>query len=285
MIRAAGVLQLLLGNIGRPGGGILALRGHASIQGSTDIPTLYNLLPGYLAQPNVLNNHGTLDEYLKNETPATGWWSNLPKYMVSLLKAWYGETATAESGYAFDHVPIIDGDYSQQPMLLSIHDGKVKGFLLLGRNPAVGGHNASLVRKGLAQLDWMVVRDAFETETASFWYASPEAQHGELKPSEIKTEIFFLPAAFPGEKEGSFTSTHRLIQFHDKAVEPPGDARSDLWFIYHLGRRLKDLYEDSTEASGWATTSPTSRSTSAPITGPLPTPRAWVPFPGPTPIS
>lgn len=247
MIRAASVLQLLLGNIGRPGGGILALRGHATIQGSTDVPTLYNLLPGYIAMPNVQEPHTTLEDYLKGETPNTGWWNNLPKYMVSLLKAWYGEAAQPENGFAYDHLPIIDADYSQEPMMLDIHDGKIKGFFLLGQNPAVGGHNAGLVRRGLAQLDWMVVRDAYETETASFWYASPEVESGQLDPKKIKTEIFFLPAALPGEKEGSFTNTQRLIQWHDKAVEPPGDARSESWFIFHLGRRLKELYKDSTE--------------------------------------
>ena len=93
IIRAAAIIQGLLGNIGRPGGGILALRGHASIQGSTDIPTLYNMLPTYLPQPNVFHQHGTLQNYLDTETPTTGWWANMPKYVVSLLKAWYGEHA------------------------------------------------------------------------------------------------------------------------------------------------------------------------------------------------
>ena len=247
MIRAASVLQLLLGNIGRPGGGILALRGHATIQGSTDIPTLYNLLPGYLAMPNVIEPHGSLQEYLQAETPETGWWHNLPKYMISLLKAWYGEAAKPENGFAYDNLPHIDGDYSQEPMMLAIHDGQIKGFFVLGQNPAVGGHNTGLIRRGLAQLDWMVVRDGYETETASFWYASPEVQSGEMDPRRIKTEIFFLPAAFPGEKEGSFTNTHRLTQWHDKAVDPPADARSDAWFVYHLGARLRELYRGSTE--------------------------------------
>lgn len=248
MIRAASILQLLLGNVGRPGGGILALRGHATIQGSTDIPTLYNLLPGYIAMPNVREPHRTLAEYLENETPLTGWWNNLPKYMVSFLKAWYGDAATPENGFAYDHIPVLDGDYSQLPMTLAIHDGKIKGFFLFGQNPAVGGHNAGLiVRRGLAQLDWMVVRDAYETDTAAFWYASPEAKSGELDPKKIKTEIFFMPAALPGEKEGSFTNTQRLLQWHDTAVDPPGDARSDTWFVFHLGRRLRELYAGSTD--------------------------------------
>ncbi len=247
MIRAASVLQLLLGNVGRPGGGIQALRGHASIQGSTDIPTLYNMLPGYLAQPNTRDHHDTLKRYLETETPRFGFWHDEPKFLISTLKAWYGDAAQPENEFGYRNLPLIDADYSQQPMLLGIADGGIKGFFLMGQNPAVGGHNAGLVRKGLAQLDWMVVRDAFETETASFWYASPEATRGEIDPRQIKTEIFFIPSAFPGEKEGTFTNTQRLIQRHDKAVDPPGDARSDLWFMFHLGRRLKELYRNSTD--------------------------------------
>jgi formate dehydrogenase major subunit len=86
IIRAAAIIQSLLGNVGRPGGGIMALRGHASIQGSTDIPTLYNMLPTYLPQPNAFHQHATLQDYLHTETPATGWWNNMPKYVVSLLR-------------------------------------------------------------------------------------------------------------------------------------------------------------------------------------------------------
>ena len=249
MIRAGAVLQLLLGNVGRPGGGILALRGHATIQGSTDIPTLYNLLPGYLAQPHTGKPHDTLHDYVRIEYSPTGWWANLPKYIVSLLKAWYGDSAREENDFCFHHLPQISGDYSQLPMTQAIHDGRIKGLFLMGQNPAVGGHNAGFVRRGLANLEWMVVRDAYENETASFWYASPEVQRGELDPRRIKTEVFLLPAALPGEKAGSFTNTHRLIQWHDKAVEPPGDARSESWFLYTLGKRLKELYARDADQS------------------------------------
>src|SRR5579883_90906 len=246
MIGTAALLQLLLGNIGRPGGGILALRGHATIQGSTDIPTLYNLLPGYLPQPSTQQGHHTLADYLRIQTPRTGWWHNFPKYAVSLLKSWYGDAATAENDYGFDWIPKISGDYSIMPMVQAFNDGLIKGLFCLGQNPAVGTQDAHLVRMGLAQLDWMVLRDVFEIETAAFWRNSPEVQRGELKTSEIKTEVFMLPAAVCAEKEGSFTNTMRLVQWHDKAVDPPGDARSESWFLYHLGRRLKELYAGST---------------------------------------
>ena len=241
VIRAAAILQLLLGNIGRPGGGILALRGHATIQGSTDIPTLYNLLPGYLPMPTNRPEHRTLAGYLQAEAAPAGWWANMPAYLVSLLKAWYGDAATAAGDFAFGHLPRITGDHSQEPMMLAMADGAIKGFFLLGQNPAVGGHNTALVRRALANLDWMVVRDPYENETAAFWYASPEVVAGALRPEQIKTEVFLLPAALTAEKDGSYTNTHRLVQYHDAAVPPPGDARSEAWFIYHLGRRLRAL--------------------------------------------
>jgi len=246
MIGTAALLQLLLGNIGRPGGGILALRGHATIQGSTDIPTLYNLLPGYLPQPSTQQQHATLADYLRTQTPRTGWWHHTPKYMISLLKAWYGDHATADNDYGYDWLPKISGDYSIMPMVQAFKDGKIKGLFCLGQNPAVGTQNAHLVRLGLANLDWMVLRDVFEIETAGFWHSSPEVKRGELDPAQIKTEIFMMPAAVAAEKDGSFTNTMRLVQWHDKAVDPPGDARSESWFIYHLGRRLKELYAAST---------------------------------------
>jgi formate dehydrogenase major subunit len=247
MIRAAGVLQLLLGNIGRPGGGILALRGHATIQGSTDIATLYHAHPGYLNTPSALRNHDTLLDYIKTETSATSYWSNFPKFIVSQLKAWYGDAATAENDFAYDFLPKIVGDHSHMPMFVAMHDGTVKGFFAMGQNPAVGGQNASFQRQALAKLDWMVVRDLYETETASFWKDSPEVKGGKLKPEEIKTEVFFLPAAAVAEMEGSFTNTQRLVQWHEKAVDPPDDARSDIWFTVHLGRLLKERYAQSKE--------------------------------------
>ena len=249
IIRAATILQQLLGNIGRPGGGILALRGHSSIQGSTDIPTLYNLLPGYLAQPNAIKDHETLADYVRVEYSPTGWWANAPKYIVSLLKAWYGQAAQESNDFCFDHLPRISGDYSQQPMLQAIHDRQINGLFLMGQNPAVGGHDAGFVRRGLANLDWLVVRDPFENETAAFWYASPEVRQGQLDPRQIETEVFLLPAALPAEKEGTLTNTHRLIQWHDKAVEPPADARSEPWFLDELGQRLRVLYAAEADRS------------------------------------
>jgi formate dehydrogenase major subunit len=244
IIGCCALLQLLLGNIGRPGGGILALRGHSTIQGSTDIPTLYNLLPGYLPMPSAKQNHTTLQAYLESETPPTGAWHDTPRYVISLLKAWYGERATPDNDFAYDLLPKIGADYSFQPMMLMMKDGTMKGLFCMGQNPAVGGMNAVLARQALANLDWLVVRDIHEVETAAFWYDAPEVRSGEVRPQDINTEIFFLPASVSAEKEGTLTNTQRLVQWHDKAVEPPGDARSEAGFMYDLGLRLKELYRD-----------------------------------------
>ena len=243
MIRAAGILQLLLGNMGRPGGGIMAMRGHSTIQGSTDVSTLYDSLPGYLPQPCADERHERLDTYVEDEGQVTGGWSRFRQYIVSLLKAWYGDAATPANDFGFGWLPRPDADYSQLPYFDRMAKGGVKGYFLFGQNPAGGGPNARLHRAGLRNLDWLVVVDWFEIESAVFWRDDPEGPPA----SENKTEVFFLPAASSPEKEGSLTNTQRMLQWHDKALDPMGDSRSDAWYLYHLGKRLKQLYAGSTD--------------------------------------
>jgi formate dehydrogenase major subunit len=238
-IRTAAILQLLLGNIGRPGGGILALRGHASIQGSTDIPTLYDLLPGYLRMPHALLHEG-LEEYLHLNTPRGGFFGNMSAYLVSLLKAYWGEAALPSNDFCFDYLPRITGDHSAYPTVMEQIAGNCKGYFVIGENPAVGSANAKMQRLGLSNLDWLVVRDFSLIETATWWKDGPEIETGESRTEDIGTEVFFLPAAAHSEKSGSFTNTQRLLQWHHKAVEPQGDQRSDLWFVYHLGRLIRE---------------------------------------------
>jgi formate dehydrogenase major subunit len=239
IIRTAAILQLLLGNVGRPGGGILALRGHASIQGSTDVPTLYDILPGYLPMPHARPEDETLAGYLRRNGAERGWWHNLDRYMVSLLRAWYGDAAGPEQQWGYPLLPRVDGDHSHQGYWLEMAAGKLEGLFVFGQNPAVGAPNAALERRALGRLQWLVVRDLVETEVASFWYDSPEVASGELEPGALATEVFLLPAAGHAEKDGTFTNTQRLLQWHEKAVEPPGDCRSEAWFVVELGRRLK----------------------------------------------
>jgi formate dehydrogenase major subunit len=245
-IRTASIIQLLLGNVGRPGGGIIALRGHASIQGSTDIPTLYDILPGYLEMPHAEKYDG-LDDYIDRSSAQRGWWGNAGSYMVSLLKAWWGAAATPENDFAFGYLPRIDDDHSVYWTVEQMLAGKVKGYIVAGENPAVGSANGKAQRLALAKLDWLVVRDFVEIETASFWYDSPEIETGELRTDEIGTEVFFMPAASHVEKEGSFTNTQRLLQWHFKAVEPKRDCRSELWFYFHLGRKIRERLAGSTD--------------------------------------
>ena len=237
-IRTAAIVQLLLGNIGRPGGGILALRGHATIQGSTDVPTLYDILPGYIPMPPA-RQYENLTEFITQNSAPAGFWGHMDAYMVSLLKAWFGDAATADNDFCFDYLPRISGDHSIYQSVFDMLEGKVKGFFLWGQNPVVGSVNGRLHRLAMANLDWLVVRDFYEIESAAFWYNAPEIETGELRTDQIGTEVFLLPAAAHVEKDGSFTNTQRLLQWHDKAIEPAGDRRSDLWFAYHLGRRIR----------------------------------------------
>src|SRR5262249_49215745 len=191
--------------------------------------------------------HDTLGDYISTETSATSYWSNFPSFIVSQLKAWYGDDATADNDYAYDYLPKIVGDHSHMPMFVDMSNGKMQRFFALLQNPADGGQNASFQRQALANLDWLVVRDLYETETASFWKDSPEVHSGALKTADIKTEVFFLPAAAVAEMDGSFTNTQRLMQWHEKAVDPPNDPRADNWFTVHLGRLLKERYANSKE--------------------------------------
>jgi formate dehydrogenase major subunit len=244
-IRTASILQTLLGNIGRPGGGILALRGHASIQGSTDIPTLYNLLPGYIAMPHAQT--GTdLGTYVENEKTDKGFWAELRSYLVSLLKAYWGPAATPENDFCFDYLPRLTGSHSSFETVMAQLEGECNGFFVLGENPAVGSANAKMQRLAMANLDWLVVRDFQLIESATWWKDGPEIETGELRTEDIGTEVFFLPAAAHTEKDGSFTNTQRMLQWHHQAVEPEGDTRSDLWFIHHLGRIIREKLAGST---------------------------------------
>ncbi|MGI8557728.1 MAG: formate dehydrogenase [Solirubrobacteraceae bacterium] len=245
-IRAACILQLLLGNIGRPGGGIMAMRGHASIQGSSDIPTLFNLLPGYIPMPHA-DEHETLEEFIAADEAKNGYWANMRSYTVSLLKAWWADAAREENDYCFDFLPRLTGSHSTYETVMEQIEGRCKGYFLMGENPTVGSANTKLQRMGMAELEWLVVRDFSLIESATWWKDGPEIESGEMRTEDIGTEVFFFPAAAHTEKSGSFTNTQRMLQWHAEAVEPEGDARSDLWFMFHLGRLIREKLAGSTE--------------------------------------
>jgi len=241
-IRSYAMLQLLLGNIGVAGGGINAMRGESNVQGSTDHCLLSHILPGYLAVPT--NSDATLADYLKRVTPTTNdpnsanWWGNYSKYIVSLLKAWYGNTATSANDFGFNRLPKVQSgkNYTHIALFETMAKGTIKGLMCWGQNPAVGGPNANLERKALENLDWLLVTDIWQTETANFW------KRPGVNPADIKTEVFLLPALNSFEKEGSVTNSGRWSQWRWKAADGPGEAMDDLWMLDQIARKLKELY-------------------------------------------
>ncbi len=241
MIRAYSILQLLLGNIGLAGGGINAMRGESNVQGSTDQALLFHILPGYLKPAqNVQDN---LEKYLKANTPVSkdplsvNWWQNYPKYFISLQKAWWGNAATRENEFAFNFQPKISANYSWIALFEAMNTGTVKGLLVWGMNPAVSSPNLNICRRAMGKLDWMVVVDLWETETATFW------KRPGVSPDDIKTEVFLLPTAASMEKEGSVSNSSRWAQWRYKCCEPPGEARSDLDILNQIMLRLKGQYK------------------------------------------
>jgi formate dehydrogenase major subunit len=239
-IRGYAILQLLLANIGVSGGGINAMRGESNVQGSTDHGLLWDVLPGYLSVNRA--EETTLQQYVTRLTPspndrtAANWWVNSPKYVVSLLKAWYGNHATSANEFGYHYLPKVAQPYDHMAIFEEMSRGGIKGFLVWGQNPAVGGPNSTLERQALESLDWMVAADLWETETAAFW------KRPGVDPATIKTEVFLLPAAASYEKQGSVTNSGRWAQWRYKAVDPPGQARADLDVVDALIGRLKALY-------------------------------------------
>jgi formate dehydrogenase major subunit len=237
LIRAAAILQLLLGNVGRAGGGVNALRGHANIQGGTDQGMAYHALPGYLRMPTP--DDGSSEGYLKRITPkalspkSMNYWSNSDKFFVSLQKAVWGRSATKETDWAFGWIPKIDANYSWVYIFDRMYAGTVTGFIDFGMNPVANGPNSEKIIAALSKLEWMVVAEAFETETAAFWKVAND---------NPKTEVFLLPAAIFAEKDGSFTNSSRWAQWKWKACDPPGEARADQDILAQIFLEVRGLY-------------------------------------------
>lgn len=240
-VRSYAILQLLLGNIGVPGGGVNALRGESNVQGSTDMGLLFDQAPGYMALPPAAPEYANLKGYLDKETPKAGFWTNKPKFFVSFLKAMYGEAATPGNQFGYAYLPKRDPkkNYSYISLFEDMYDGQIRGAFFFGQNSAISGPNSNKENSALDKLEWVVISDLWETETAAFW-KRPGA-----KPAEIATEVFLLPAAASFEKEGSITNSGRWIQWRWKAVNPPGEARSDLWILHNLHRRIRARYAAS----------------------------------------
>lgn len=242
-VRSYAMLQLLLGNIGRLGGGINALRGESNVQGSTDFALLYGDLPGYLGVPTATEKHATLEAYLENETPKSGFMVNKPKFVVSLLKAFYGPHAKPENEFGYHYLPKGNRNYSHIPLFEAMYKGELKGLFCFGTNPVVGGPNAGKEKEALGNLDWLVAVDLWEHETSTFW-----SKESGANPSQIKTEVFLLPAAGSYEKEGTVSNSGRWMQYRWKAIEPKHESKADLEIVHLLAKKVKELYEGRTDA-------------------------------------
>ena len=251
LIHAAAMVQLLMGNIGMPGGGVNAQRGHANIQGSTDMGA-WNMLPGYLKAPRA--NWRTLDEYLKANTPkplrpnSLNYWGNTPKFLVSLLKAYYGDKATKANGFGYDWLAKAGetDNHSWGFLFDRMHTGGIEGLISFGMNPVANGPNTGKMIAALSKLKWLVVAENFETETAAFWNVRKLAEKdypAAADASQIQTEVFLLPASCFAEKDGAFVNSSRWLQWKEAALDPPGEALRDQEIIGRLFLKVRELYE------------------------------------------
>ncbi len=254
MIRTAAMLQLLLGNVGRPGGGVNALRGHSNIQGATDTAGVFDILPGYIKTPQAQWHN--LKEYNDANTPkalgpSMNYWQNYSKFMVSTLKGLYGKAATKENDFGYEWLPKIDGNYSWMYIFDDMYRGNSQraggqepgpeGFFTFGMNPVGIGPNSPKMIAALSKLKWLVVVENHEIETATFWRAPKE--YGTPDASKIQTEVFMLPASNFAEKDGSFTNSARWIQWKWKALDPPGQIKSDQEILARIFLAVRDLYK------------------------------------------
>jgi len=243
-IRSMAMIQLLLGNMGVPGGGVNALRGHANVQGITDLALLSTSTPGYLVLPT--DREPTYADYMKSRgfkpirPGQTSFWQNYPKFFVSQQKAFFGAAATKDNDWAYEYLPKFDASYDTLKIVDMMAAGQMNGLFAQGLNILLAAPDKAKVQSGLAKLKWLVVIDPLETETARFW-----ENHGEFhnaNPKSIQTEVIQLPANAFAEDEGSFTNSSRVIQWHWKAADGPGESRSDIQIMSELFSRLRALY-------------------------------------------
>ena len=247
IIRTAAMLQLLLGNVGRAGGGVNALRGHSNIQGATDMAGLFDTLPGYLKVPNPAD--GSFENWMKRITPTSSkpaqwdsfnYYSNTPKFAVSLLKAFYGAAATKENGWAYDYLPKVDRNYGWVQMWDDMYNGGIKGMLAFGMNGVAIGPNSKKNIDALKKADFLVVGEIYPDETSEFWRA-PGTTADEMKA--IQTTVYRLPCAGFAEKDGSFTNSARWLLWKNAAVPTPGDCRLDQAIVAQIFLKIRELYK------------------------------------------
>jgi formate dehydrogenase major subunit len=243
-VRAMACIQMLLGNIGMPGGGVNALRGHSNIRGLTDLGVMSHLLPGYLGIP--VEAEPDLKTHLEKHTPKPlrpgqmNCWQNYPKFMVSLLKAWYGAAATKENDFAYDFLPKNDKVYDILQVFQLMWQGKVNGYFCQGFNPLGSVPDKDKLIQSLSKLKFLVIIDPLGTETSNFW--QNRGDFNNVDPKQIQTEVFRLPSTCFAEEDGSLVNSSRWLQWHFKGAEPPGEARGDVEIIGDPFVRIRTLY-------------------------------------------
>jgi formate dehydrogenase major subunit len=248
IIRTAAILQLLLGNVGRAGGGVNALRGHSNIQGATDMAGVFDILPGYLKTPNP--DDPDFAAYIKRITPTASkpaewdsynYWSNTSKFAVSFLKAMYGDHATKANDWAFDYLPKIDRNYSWAKIWDDMYAGRVKGMFAIGMNGVQIGPNTRKNIEALKKAEWLVVGELYPDETSEFWRA-PGTTPEQMK--RIQTTVYRLPCAGFAEKDGTFVNSARWLQWKNAALPPPGQARLDQDILAQIFLKVRALYQE-----------------------------------------
>jgi len=246
-IRTAAMIQLLLGNVGRAGGGVNALRGHSNIQGATDMAGIFDNLPGYLKVPTPAD--GSFEDWMKRITPTPSkpsdwtsfnYWGNTPKFAVSLMKAFYGDAATKQNDWAYDYLPKVDRNYSWVNIWDNMYNGIVKGFFAFGMNGVMIGPNANKNIDALKKADWVVVGEIYPDETSEFW-KSPGITPDEMK--KIQTTVYRLPCAGFAEKDGTFTNSARWLQWKNAALPIPPGCRSDQAVVSQIFLKTRELYQ------------------------------------------
>lgn len=234
--RAMSVLQLLLGNVGIPGGGVNALRGEPNVQGATDMGMMVNEHPAYLKWANT-TDRSSLRKWLESQTYSNGYYTNKPKFLISSLKEWFGENATFENDYGYDWWPKVPAspDYTMMSTFELMSQESIKGYFNWGMNPAASAPNAKFAREAMAKLEWLVAVDQVHTESATFWKAP------DMNPKEIQTEVYYLPCALIYEKPGTILNSGRWLQWRYEAVKPWDEAKPDYEMLY---KELTRLYQE-----------------------------------------
>ncbi len=244
-IRGMGMLQLILGNIGIAGGGVNALRGHSNIQGLTDIGLMSDLLPGYMSIPK--DSEADFEAYMstRGNKPLrpnqTSYWQNYRKFMVSFMKAMWGDAAKAENGWAYDYLPKLDVDgYDILRFFDMMKNGKVNIYMCQGFNPLLSFPNRGKLTEALSKLKLLVVMDPLQTETAHFW--ENHGIYNDVDSASIQTEVLELPTTCFAEDEGATVNSGRWLQWHWPGATPPGQAKPDTWIMSNIFLRMKELY-------------------------------------------